>query len=593
MARSNYNSDEAVIKDLDVGQLKRLIQYLKPYRKQLWLTIALMFAATIIDSVSPYIVQLSIDQFIPNRQIGLLIAVALVYALAVVFSYIFTRLKIKLANRTGQYVLFDLRRDLFDHVQSLSLNFFDNTSAGRVMVRIVNDVNTLNHLFTNGFVNVISEVSVLIVIAIAMFIINPKLALVTLASAPLFMTLLILTRNEIRRRWREMRRKVSNLNAYLNENLMGMKVIQAFVRQKENDRIFHEVIGDVFKSWMDAIRLNAAFGPAVSLVSIIGTAIVYWYGAKLLAIDGVTPGVIISFSLYLDRFWQPVWMLSNFYNQLLVASASSERIFELLDQKPQIVSLSKQRLGQIEGRVEFKNVSFHYDPEKPVLKNISFTAHPGETIALVGETGSGKTTIINLLARFYDPVKGQVLIDGQDIKHVQLDSLREKVGIMLQDPFIFSGTVMDNIRYGKLDATEAEVIEVAKAVHAHDFIVEMENGYYTEVNEGGTRLSIGQRQLICFARVLLSDPQILILDEATSSVDTHTEILLQKAIDKLLEGRTSFVIAHRLSTIRNADRIMVIDRGEIAEVGTHEELLAKQGLYHQLYTVQYEYLNAV
>ena len=593
MARSNYNSDEAVIKDLDVGQLKRLIQYLKPYRKQLWLTIALMFAATIIDSVSPYIVQLSIDQFIPNRQIGLLIAVALVYALAVVFSYIFTRLKIKLANRTGQYVLFDLRRDLFDHVQSLSLNFFDNTSAGRVMVRIVNDVNTLNHLFTNGFVNVISEVSVLIVIAIAMFIIHPKLALVTLASAPLFMTLLILTRNEIRRRWREMRRKVSNLNAYLNENLMGMKVIQAFVRQKENDRIFHEVIGDVFKSWMDAIRLNAAFGPAVSLVSIIGTAIVYWYGAKLLAIDGVTPGVIISFSLYLDRFWQPVWMLSNFYNQLLVASASSERIFELLDQKPQIVSLSKQRLGQIEGRVEFKNVSFHYDPEKPVLKNISFTAHPGETIALVGETGSGKTTIINLLARFYDPVKGQVLIDGQDIKHVQLDSLREKVGIMLQDPFIFSGTVMDNIRYGKLDATESEVIEVAKAVHAHDFIVEMENGYYTEVNEGGTRLSIGQRQLICFARVLLSDPQILILDEATSSVDTHTEILLQKAIDKLLEGRTSFVIAHRLSTIRNADRIMVIDRGEIAEVGTHEELLAKQGLYHQLYTVQYEYLNAV
>ena len=593
MARSNYNSDEAVIKDLDVGQLKRLIQYLKPYRKQLWLTIALMFAATIIDSVSPYIVQLSIDQFIPNRQIGLLIAVALVYALAVVFSYIFTRLKIKLANRTGQYVLFDLRRDLFDHVQSLSLNFFDNTSAGRVMVRIVNDVNTLNHLFTNGFVNVISEVSVLIVIAIAMFIIHPKLALVTLASAPLFMTLLILTRNEIRRRWREMRRKVSNLNAYLNENLMGMKVIQAFVRQKENDRIFHEVIGDVFKSWMDAIRLNAAFGPAVSLVSIIGTAIVYWYGAKLLAIDGVTPGVIISFSLYLDRFWQPVWMLSNFYNQLLVASASSERIFELLDQKPQIVSLSKQRLGQIEGRVEFKNVSFHYDPEKPVLKNISFTAHPGETIALVGETGSGKTTIINLLARFYDPVKGQVLIDGQDIKLVQLDSLREKVGIMLQDPFIFSGTVMDNIRYGKLDATEAEVIEVAKAVHAHDFIVEMENGYYTEVNEGGTRLSIGQRQLICFARVLLSDPQILILDVATSSVDTHTEILLQKAIDKLLEGRTSFVIAHRLSTIRNADRIMVIDRGEIAEVGTHEELLAKQGLYHQLYTVQYEYLNAV
>lgn len=593
MARSSYRSEEAVVKDLDVGQLKRLLQYLKPYRKQLWLTIALMFGATIIDSFSPYIVQISIDDYIPNRRISMLVAVTLLYGAAVVFSYIFTRLKIKYANRTGQNVLFDLRRDLFNHVQNLSLNFFDNNSAGRIMVRIVNDVNTLNHLFTNGFVNVISEISVLIVIAIAMFVIHPKLALVTLASVPLFMTLLILTRNEIRRRWREMRRKVSNLNAYLNENLMGMKVIQAFVRQEENNRVFHIAIGDVFKSWMDAIRLNAAFGPAVNLVSIIGTMIVYWYGSKLLRIDGVTPGVILSFSLYLTKFWRPVQMLSNFYNQLLVASASSERIFELLDQQPQIVSLSERRLDKIEGSVEFRDVSFHYEPEKPVLKKINFTAKPGETIALVGETGSGKTTIINLLARFYDPIEGQVLIDGQDIKHVELDSLREKVGVMLQDPFIFSGTVMDNIRYGKLDATEEEVIEVAKAVHAHDFIVEMENGYYTSVNEGGTRLSIGQRQLICFARVLLSDPQILILDEATSSVDTHTEILLQRAIDKLLDGRTSFVIAHRLSTIRNADRIMVIDKGEIAEVGTHDELLAKKGLYYQLYTVQYEYLNAV
>lgn len=591
--RANYKTEEADVKALDVGQLKRLMQYLKPYRKQVLITILLMFAATIIDNSSPYIVQLAVDEFIPARKTGLLVAVTLAYAAAVVLGYIFTRYKIQFGNRTGQYVLYDLRRDLFNHIQGLSLNFFDNNSAGKVMVRIVNDVNTLNQLFTNGFVNVISEVSVLIVIAIAMFAIHTKLALVTLASAPLFMTLLVLTRNEIKSRWRDMRKKVANMNAYLHENITGMRVIQAFVRQKENNRLFHEVIGDVFNSWMRAIRLNAAFGPAVHLVSIIGTIIVYWYGSKLLAIEGVTPGVVISFSLYLERFWAPVRMLSNFYNQLLVAMASSERIFELLDQKPQVLNLSEERLERIQGRVEFRDVYFHYEPEKPVLHGINFVVQPGETIALVGPTGSGKSTIINLLARFYDPVQGQILIDGHDIRYLDLGSLRSKIGVMLQDPFVFSGTVMDNIRYGKLDASEDEVIEVAKAVYAHDFIKEMENGYQTMVNERGSRLSIGQRQLICFARVLLADPQILILDEATSSVDTHTEILLQKAINKLLEGRTSFVIAHRLSTIRNADRIMVVDKGRIAEIGTHEQLMALKGIYHQLYTVQYKYLHAV
>lgn len=592
--RNNYKTDEVDVKSIDVGQLKRLLRYMKPYRKQMFLAIVFMFAATLIDLVGPYLMQITIDDYIPNNNFGMLLRISIIYAIAVGFGYLFTRIKISLANRTGQYVLFDLRKDLFKHVQHLSLNYFDNNAAGKILVRIINDVNRLNNLFTNGFVNVLTEISVLIVVAVAMFVIHPQLALVTLATVPLFMTLLILTRNEIKRRWREARKKLSNLNAYIHENLVGMKVIQAYVRQKENSRIFHNVIGDVFGTWMKAIRINAAFGPAVHLVQTIGTIVVFWYGAHLLAIEGVTTGVVISFSVYLTRFWQPVMMLSNFYNQLLVAMASSERIFETLDQKPTVTNLEPNiAFEDIEGEVEFKNVTFGYDPGQIVLEDINFVAEPGETIALVGATGSGKTTMINMLARFYDPNEGEVMIDGQNIKYVQLESLRDKIGVMLQDPFIFSGTVSDNIRYGKLDATEEEIIKVAKTVHAHDFIEKMEDGYYTMVNERGTRLSIGQRQLICFARVLLADPDILILDEATASVDTHTELLLQNAIDKLLEGRTSFVIAHRLSTIRNADRIMVVDDGKIAELGTHDQLVAQKGIYHQLYTVQYEYLNVV
>lgn len=591
--RHNYRSDD-VVKAINLNQLKRLLSYLQPYRKQLFLTILTMFAATMINLTGPYLLQLTIDDYIPNKDITSLFLISVLYAIAVIISYLCTRQKIRLANRTGQYVLLDLRRDLFNHVQNLSSRFFSDRSAGSIMVRIVNDVNTLNNLFTNGFVNVLTEVSVLVVVTAIMFAIHPRLALISLLSVPLFMALLILTRNEIKKRWRNMRTKLSSLNSYIHENLAGMKVIQAYVRQKENNRIFHNVIGDVFKSWMAAIRINSAFGPAVEIVTMIGNIVVYWYGTRLLAVDGITTGVIISFSLYLRRFWQPVMMLSNFYNNLLVAMASSERIFELMDEQAEIVSLPGTKdIGEVAGAVEFDNISFSYDEGQPVLTDINFKVKPGETIALVGPTGSGKTTIINLLSRFYDPNKGRILIDDQDIRHVTLESLRDKIGIMLQDPFVFSGTIWDNITYGNLDATEEEVFAVAKAVHAHDFIMEMEDGYHTMVFERGSRLSIGQRQLICFARVLLADPEILILDEATASVDTHTEMLLQKAIEKLLEGRTSFVIAHRLSTIRNADRIMVIKDGVIVEAGTHDELLDKKGIYHELYTVQYHHLKKV
>lgn len=591
--RNNYSRDEADVADLNMNQISRLASYLKPYKSQVTLTVILMFIATFAELISPYLLQIAVDEYIPRQNLPGLLAISVLYLIAIGLNYVCTRSKELTANKVGHHALLDLRSDLFNHVQSLSFSFFGQNSAGKIIVRIVNDVNTLNNLFTNGIVRVLTELAMLIVAALMMFIIHTQLALATFAAVPLFMVGIFVTRNVIKRNWRVVRKKLSNLNAYLHENIVGMRVIQAYVRQKENKRIFHGVLDDVFASWMKAIRLNSAFVPSVELISVIGTITIYWYGARLLEIEGITVGVVIAFTVYLQRFWQPVIMLSNFYNQLLVAMASSERIFELMDQEQEVTDSPRAKhLTKAEGAVEFDHVTFAYE-QKTVLHDVSFQVKPGETTALVGPTGSGKTTIISLLARFYDPKQGRVLIDGQDIRHISLNSLRDRIGIMLQDPFLFSGTIMDNIRYGRPDATDEEVIAVAKAVYAHPFIIEMEHGYYTEVNERGSRLSIGQRQLICFARVLLTDPDILILDEATASVDTHTEVLLQRAIEKLLKNRTSFVIAHRLSTIRHADQIMVIDKGTIAEMGTHQQLMNSKGMYYHLYKVQYEYLKAI
>lgn len=590
--RNTFKVDEADTAALNLQQMRRLFRFALPYKKQIILTVIFMFAAATADLIGPFFLKKVIDEKIPGQDIKGLVTISFLYLFSLGITYICNRQKIFLANRTGQQVLFDMRQSLFAHVQELSFQFFDTNSAGKIIVRIVNDINTLNNLFTNGIINVITEFSVLLVAVIMMVSIHPQLALITLLTVPFFMFGLFMTRNIIKKQWREVRKKVSNLNAYIHESICGMRVIQAFSREDENRKIFHGVLDDIFSSWMRAIRINSAFGPLVNLVSVLGTALIYWYGAKLLAIDGVTVGVLVAFTGYLNRFWNPVKTLSNFYNQLLVAMASSERIFELMDIKPQIAdSPEAKELQEIEGKVEFDQVSFAYEDGNPILKNISFKVEPGETIALVGPTGSGKTTIINLLARFYEVTQGRVLIDGYDVREIKLQSLREKVGVMLQDPFIFSGTVSENIRYGNPEASEEDLIRVAKTVNAHDFISRMEDGYDTVLNERGSRLSIGQRQLIAFARVLLADPDILILDEATASVDTHTEVLLQEAIARVLADRTSFVIAHRLSTIRNADRIFVIDDGQIIEAGTHLELMKKKGVYRQLYNVQYQYLQ--
>jgi ATP-binding cassette subfamily B protein len=594
MLRQRITDDEVLERPFNKEQFKRLMGYMKPYKKQLAITLVLMIIAAVCGLLGPLILQIAIDNYMSRGQLAGLMLITLTFLGVNFISMLCVRSRVRIMVVVGQEVLFRLRQDLFNHIQKLSFTFYDSRPAGKILVRIINDVNSLSDLLTNGIINVVTDVFTLVVALAFMFSIHFRLALITLTTVPLMFLVVTLLKRTIRVRWQTVRKKVSNMNAYLHESLAGMRVTQVFVREPETREIYRQLSGDIYHSWMDAIKVNNLFWPSIELIAAIGTVLIYWYGIKFLDQGTVTVGVLVAFTGYVWRFWQPLNNLANFYNSLLVAMASTERIFEMLDEKPDITDAADAvEMPPIKGEVTFENITFYYEPEKPVLENVSFTVRPGETIALVGPTGAGKTTIVNLLSRFYDPVEGRVLIDGVDIRGVVLHSLRKQMGVMLQDPFIFSGTVMDNIRYGRLDATDEEVVEAAKIVHAHEFIKDMEDGYYTQVQERGSRLSQGQKQLISFARALLADPKILILDEATSSIDTRTEILIQNGLKELLKGRTSFVIAHRLSTIRNADRIMVIDHGKIIECGSHEELIRKKGIYYNLYKAQYKYLKAI
>ncbi len=594
MLRQRIIEDEALEKPFNMEQFKRLLSYMKPYTKQLVITFLLMIVASVCGLLGPLILQIAIDEYMVQGNYVGLAFITFIFLGVNLVNMVCVRKRVRIMVVVGQEVLFKLRQDLFNHIQKLSFTFYDSRPAGKILVRIINDVNSLSDLLTNGIINVVTDAFTLIVALIFMFSIHFRLALISLVTVPLMALVIVLLKKVIRLRWQTVRRKVSNMNAYLHESLAGMRVTQAFVREPETRQVYRQLSGDIYSAWMNAIKVNNLFWPSVEWIAAIGTFLIYWFGMKFLDQGTVTVGILVAFTGYVWRFWQPLNNLCNFYNSLLMATASTERIFEMLDIQPDITDKKDAiELPPIKGEVRFDHVTFYYEPEKPVLEDVSFTVKPGETIALVGPTGAGKTTIVSLISRFYDPVEGRVLIDGVDIRDVTLYSLRKQMGIMLQEPFIFSGTIMDNIRYGRLDATDEEVIEAAKIVHAHEFIKEMEDGYYTQVQERGSRLSQGQKQLISFARALLADPKILILDEATSSIDTRTEMLIQEGLKELLKGRTSFVIAHRLSTIRNADRIMVIDHGRIIECGNHDELLKKRGVYYNLYKAQYKFLQAV
>ena len=585
--------DEALEKPFNKKQFVRLLGYMKPYKKHVIGSLILMVIAMVCSLASPFLMSRAIGElqeqtvtYLPWLLCGM-VAVAILGALC-------TRQRIRWMDTAGRKALAKLREDLFSHIQHMSFSFFDTRSAGKLLVRVINDVNALNDLFTSGIVNVLIECMTMVLLLVIMFVVNWKLTLIGLCIIPLLLVILFKLKRVMRLRWQRVRVKTSTMNGYLHESLTGMRVTEAFVREDENADTFRNVNNDIRRSWMKAVTINNVFWPALDMTGNIGTVLVYIFGVRFMQSDGLMLADLLLLLWYLGRFWEPLNTLSNFYNNLLSAMASMERIFEIMDTESDIQDKEGAKpIPPIQGRVTFDHVSFTYDNEKMVLQDVSFDIPAGQTIALVGPTGAGKSTVVNLISRFYDVTGGRVLIDGHDVRDVELQSMRKQMSVMMQDSFIFSGTIMDNIRYGRLDATDEEVIQAAKTVSAHDFIMRMPKGYMTEVNERGSSLSQGQKQLISFARALLNDPKILILDEATSSIDTHTEMLIQKALDVLLKGRTSFVIAHRLSTIRNADCIMVVRDGHIAERGNHDELIKiPGGHYRGLCEAQYRFMTA-
>ena len=545
-----------------LSSLKRLVDYIRPYKGKMLFVLVLMLSSSGLGMFLPKFLQIEMDKYIPDKDIKSIVMLTALAGVIVLYSVISTRIKIDVTTKVGQDIIHTIREDIFKHLQELPFSYYDERPHGKIQVRVVNYVNNLSDLLSNGIINTITDLCNLIFILIFMFAMSPKLTLICLCGLPVLVIYVVFLKRRQSHAWQVQSNKQSNLNAYIAESINGIRVTQAFVREEKNMDIFNDLSMSYRNAWLKAVYYNFAMGPMVDLISTITTSFIYVVGVSCIingGQSGVTVGVLIAFTAYISRFWAPINTIASFYNSLLTAISYLERIFETIDEPVEVKDAPDATdMPPIKGDVSFENVKFSYEDGVPILKDVSFDVKQGQTIAIVGPTGAGKTTIVNLLSRFYNVDSGKVLIDGIDISKVKIHSLRTQMGVMMQDSFIFSGTIMDNIRYGNKTATDEEVIKAAKTVCAHDFIMEMEDGYNTQVNERGSRLSVGQRQLISFARALLEDPAILILDEATSSIDTETEIVLQEGLNNLLKGRTSFIIAHRLSTIKNADTIMYI-----------------------------------
>lgn len=584
-------SEELYDKALDPQVARRLIGFIAPYKWQMLLSALLMLAATVSSVIGPYLVKVAIDDGILAKNPLVLRNVVLVYLGAAILRWAFIYWRVNIMAWVGQSFIYDLRKKLFARLQKLSLGFYSRYSVGRVITRVINDVETLREFVIWAVLAIARDLFALVGIVIAMLALDIKLSLITFITIPLMVLATRMYRARARFAYRRVRAAISWVNSVLAENINGIRVVQAFSRQARNYSNFSDFTNRYhLQTVISAAKVAAAFLPVVDVLGALATAAVIYFGGAAVLGESISPGVLVAFVLYIDRYFDPIRDLSRRYDTLQSAMAGGERVLNLMDTPVEVRDAEDaQTLPPIKGDVRFENVSFNYsDDPTPVLRDIDLFAPAGSTVALVGETGAGKTTLVKLLSRFYDPVEGAVLVDGVDLRKVTQDSLREQMGIVLQDPFLFNGTVRDNIKFGRLDASDEEVEAAARAVGAHEFITNLKSGYDSPVEEGGVLLSVGQRQLISFARALLADPRILVLDEATSSVDTQTEQIIQRALATLLKGRTSFVIAHRLSTITNADKIVVIHDGQIVEQGTHDELLKKQGMYYDLYQTGFQ-----
>lgn len=592
MAVNSFREDEFMENTDKKKILRRLFSYLLEYTGTILVVLLCMGITVAISLVNPLLIEEAIDNYIANSNLNGLIKLGIFALVLNIIFIVMVKVRMYAMSVISNKILLQIRQDLYEHIQTLSFSFFDSRPTGKILARIIGDVNSLKDVLVNLVTTLIPEFITVIGVMAIMFVKDWRLALASLSTIPVMMAGIWFVQIASHKRWQIFRKKASNLNAYVHEDIAGMNVVQSFGAEGETRDVFENLTDEHQKSFVDAVVFADMFGPVIDFCWGIGAMMLYLVGIRFLGFEKVSVGLLVAFGSYINMFWNPIMNLSNFYNNLVTNLTAAERIFDILDTKADIVDdKDVKHLPQIEGKVEFSHVNFTYDKGTPaetkVLKDVNFTVQPGETIALVGPTGAGKTTIVNLISRFYDIEEGVISVDGYDLTKVSIESLRQQMGVMTQDNFIFHGSIKDNILYGKLDATEDEMIAAAKAVNAHEFIMKMENGYETELREHGAGLSIGQRQLIAFARTMISKPKILILDEATSSIDTHTEILVQKGIEALLSGRTSFVIAHRLSTIQNADRIFVIDKGGILEQGSPAELMKQKGAYYNLYMAQF------
>jgi len=585
------HSDDLPAKGYDPHVARGMLAFMRPYRRPILISLVLMLAGSAASVAGPYLVKVALDSGLAAGSKQVLARTAVLYLVAALVQWAAIYLRVRLMARVGTSIIYDLRARLFGHLQELSLNFYSRYSVGRVITRVINDVGVLREFITWALLAVVRDLFTLVGIVAAMLAMNVRLTLLAFLVLPLMGLVTVIFRLQSQRNYRAVREAISWVNSVLAENINAVRVVQAFSRQKHNyERFRDEVNRNNLVTNLRAARLSSMFFPSIDLLASLAMALVVWLGGAAVLGERITPGVLVAFVLYIERFFEPIRDLSRRYDAFQATMAGGERILALLQSEPEVIDPPQAvEMPPLRGEVDFDGVWYHYpDDERPVLEDVSLRVSAGETVALVGRTGAGKSTLVRLVARMHDPSAGRILIDGVDIRSVRQQSLRSQMGIVLQDPFLFAGSVRENIRFGRLGASDGEIEAAAQAVGAHEFILRLRAGYDSPVEEGGVILSVGQRQLISFARALLADPRILILDEATSSVDTQTEQLIQRALARLLRGRTAFVIAHRLSTVVHADRIVVLEGGRIIEQGAHAELLARRGLYHRLYTSGFE-----